>query len=683
MRPYHKSIVAGLLIILITACRNAQTSKDSKDLTQALLHCAREFHATDVSYLVAEKGHITHEYGGENASTPDTALIRIVQEHFMAPLVLDRMMKDSLAGEQDSAFHWLPAKGLIYVPADYYEWDAKNYERLTERTLHKIEKYQHAVHYSISEGFPGELKLYPTAGLPGLYRNLWSITQYFDRSFPEYGFQGRFIYNVFPTWYTRSLSGFFGWKILKFQRQTIFWNCFTEGTTTILLMKSVEKEAFAAIGYRSGSIPSPTDLNRLDLLQSPLAIAMLKNLYLLNPDIDYRTPADPLLAAMKGIQSSSYNFIYLHDLSAHAELYRRMGMTSQADALSRIRASLMNDSLLERYEYKPVLAEINYVSDNFKAAVPFDLPQGAMLQIFAGGQVRPFYDYEYNPWECDNIQLFLNDHAGDKNNPLSNTLLFQFNYASDKIRYQENGQNRIRPSREGQYVSADPTDTSYIIEARIPWKTLNNVRHGAGRSVLANVLLSDADLDEHWRKSILSWAVGPGENFADEKKFGRIILAPKRGAANNKTLYAIRAPRPLRIDGVPEAAWDQAPWAPILLPFSGTVRPRDNAGRFKAMFDDRSLYLLFDITDNLKDRLGITTVDKCWIEEADSGLPVWEMKGDTTEAYPGFSDRKKLFLPAGKYVLKYVSDKGHSYEHWYGKPPANGVYGACVYLAEK
>jgi hypothetical protein len=118
------------------------------------------------------------------------------------------------------------------------------------------------------------------------------------------------------------------------------------------------------------------------------------------------------------------------------------------------------------------------------------------------------------------------------------------------------------------------------------------------------------------------------------------------------------------------------------LPYQYAVSPSDNAGRFKALFDEKYIYFLFDVTDNCKNRIGIMTTDKCWIENADNGMVVWKISGDTTQGGLSCSERKKISLPAGHYLLKATSDKGHSYERWYGKPPSNGIYGVRLYMAD-
>ena len=670
MRIYRRGITICFLFALVS-CQHAGSNGDRQSVRDALLHCSAEFHAKSVSYLIAEKGQIKYEREEEASTALELSSTRAILAHFMAPLVLDRMIRDSLVHGQDSVSNWLKVKDLIAVPASYYYQDTGKPHSITGRILDLIHKNQRPSGYSMS-GIPGQLITHSDPDIHDLFHDLWRISDYFDNTYPEYAFAGNTITNAYPSWYTSGLSSFFGWNILKFQGQTVLWTCDTVGPSTILLIKSIDKQVFAALAYPTEAFPSPGYLNSNDLLQSPLAITLLRTLYQPNTSIDYTQPAEAVYARLEKCGESSYNFIHLHDLQAHARLYERTGMRDQAAALYRMQGRLMKDSLLVQYENQPLLASINYVSDNLTATVPFSLKTQAAVQIFAGGQVRIPHDYSGDTYQFDNVQLFLNDHAGEKTNSWFNTRLFQFNYGSDKVRISD-----------GQCAIRDASDTSYLVEVRIAWTTLNNVKHRAGRNLLANVLIGVCDLEETQRKSVLSWSVGPTENYADEKKYGQIRLSLHPGKNDGRTLYALQTPIPPLIDGKADSVWFRAPWSPVTRLYMGSTGPSDNAGQFKALYDDQYLYLLFDVTDNCKNRLYLVTEDKCWIENAVTGLPVWKMNADTTSSYPSFSDSRRISLPAGKYLLKYISDKGHSYEHWYGPPPANGIYGASVYLAEK
>ncbi len=72
------------------------------------------------------------------------------------------------------------------------------------------------------------------------------------------------------------------------------------------------------------------------------------------------------------------------------------------------------------------------------------------------------------------------------------------------------------------------------------------------------------------------------------------------------------------IDGVAEALWDQAPWAPIDVFWLGAQVPtaQDFSGRYKAMWDANNLYLLFDITDNVLLDATANPLDRYWDDDS-------------------------------------------------------------------
>ncbi|HEX8737801.1 MAG TPA: serine hydrolase, partial [Pyrinomonadaceae bacterium] len=65
--------------------------------------------------------------------------------------------------------------------------------------------------------------------------------------------------------------------------------------------------------------------------------------------------------------------------------------------------------------------------------------------------------------------------------------------------------------------------------------------------------------------------------------------------------------------------------------------------------------------------------DYGWIENAETGKKIWEMKeSETTHAGGAGKNRKVdtvITLPAGKYRLRYKSDDSHSFDNWNALPP--------------
>lgn len=78
--------------------------------------------------------------------------------------------------------------------------------------------------------------------------------------------------------------------------------------------------------------------------------------------------------------------------------------------------------------------------------------------------------------------------------------------------------------------------------------------------------------------------------------------------------------------------------------------------------------------------------DYGWIENAETGKPVWEMKEpETTHAGGAGKNRKVdtvITLAAGKYRLRYKSDDSHSFDNWNALPPDINFWGIALYTKE-
>ena len=75
--------------------------------------------------------------------------------------------------------------------------------------------------------------------------------------------------------------------------------------------------------------------------------------------------------------------------------------------------------------------------------------------------------------------------------------------------------------------------------------------------------------------------------------------------------------------------------------------------------------------------------DYGWIENADTGLPVWRMEAPRTTHAGGAGKNRKvdqvITLPAGNYKLRYKSDDSHAFDRWNSLPPDINFWGIAVY----
>lgn len=72
------------------------------------------------------------------------------------------------------------------------------------------------------------------------------------------------------------------------------------------------------------------------------------------------------------------------------------------------------------------------------------------------------------------------------------------------------------------------------------------------------------------------------------------------------------------------------------------------------------------------------------IEDARTREPVWEMKFDDTR-HAGGTSKNRVFdgivhLPAGSYIVSYVTDDSHAYDDWNGSPPGDAEFWGVTLL---
>jgi CubicO group peptidase (beta-lactamase class C family) len=106
--------------------------------------------------------------------------------------------------------------------------------------------------------------------------------------------------------------------------------------------------------------------------------------------------------------------------------------------------------------------------------------------------------------------------------------------------------------------------------------------------------------------------------------------------------------------------------------------------------DDADRTVEFSLTGNKQVRIfaagegqGGQMFDYGWIENAETGKAIWEMKEPGTTHAGGAGKNRKvdvvITLPAGKYRLRYKSDESHSFDNWNALPPDINFWGIALY----
>lgn len=622
-------------------------SCNSNPEKQALLQAKAVYHISDMSYLIAVNNQLAATHYATSLP-PDTALYAYIYQQFSLPAELNRLMTNHQIKADSTLYSLFPAiqshqlkiKDLVCVPASQDE-----FKLFTENNIQQM--IRTILHSSPVSG---------TSDVEALFNHLYQLDKTFDTEGNIYLPPNDGIPQVFPGWYTRNLLSFFGWRIFKYEKQTILWQCFVNSKTTVLLLKFMDQHIFIATTYPTGKLPSPFDNNTNDLLRSPIALSVMQQLLRPNP------------------------LFHLKDLLNHAAFAERNGDSTQAKTYYTNYRTATGDSILSRYANQPAIAATGYIPDNINVFIPFQLDSTTHLQVIGGGQVMATDDYNNAPYQYDNIQFFIHSCAGKPGGDKKDTRVYHFNYRFNKIggvrddRLPDSWmkQTRIR------YGWDDPTDTTYVLEAAIPWEELPGAQLPPSGLLCANIFIGDSDWNENQRESILSWATKPGQNWEDPATFGTLSF---RKPGNG--IYSPYTTQPPLVDGKPDTVWQNAAFSAINQPYSNQVSSRDISARFKTLHDHHYLYLLVEVTDNCKNKTGFITKDKCWIEDASTRELVWKLNADSAGPTPWFIREQRISLPAGQYILRYLSDKGYSNEGWYGKPPVNNIYGAALYSISK
>ena len=679
---------------IVMGCHEAGQSSQGDQLGSALEGVSKEFDIHNMSYLVSVDGKITDQNYSERAIHGRQSKGQSIINTFFDPIKLDLYIRDSSVNGDSSlnsyfnsvTNKYIKVKDLVIVPADNFEPDMFQQDSVCKMTYQIVRSVKYKTRDTAVIDFNEEFDDAGNSDTKSIFTKLSDLSKYFDKNYRQYAsMRDSLVSNLFPTWYTENKSLFFGWKILKLQNQTILWNCFNEEDETFLVMKFMDKDIFVAVSYSSKTIPNPYDYNKEDPLQSPIALALIKSLLLppTSRGFDFKRPWDSIAADMKPFENSPYRILQMKDLVAHARYFERSGDQSDAKMLYDGYRKITGDSLLVKYLNQPVVADMGYISNNLNATSQFTVQKDGYYQLFSGGQVLKVSDYNSAPYQYDNIQIYLNENIYTGQYKKDETQVFHFNYRFNKVAGMQDDRHSDNwlKNTKIRFAFSDPSDTSYILEVAIPWNEIHHNKKSKRNRFGINILIGDSDFEENKRESILSWSTKPGQGWDDPSTYGVLSFVPEIYPSGRQDYFSHRVKQPPVIDGLIDEIWEKVKLSPIDQPYYGKVTHFDNSGEFGSLYDDKYLYFLFYITDNCKNKTGIITKDKCWIEDASNGELRWKLPADTTKYLPSYSVEHKILLRAGKYYLRYLSDKGHSFEGWYGAPPQNDIYGGTIYKA--
>lgn len=674
-------IICLLFFLIVLSCTNDKNEQIATNLENNINEDLKALNINSYSYVIANEKKILRKEFHSSESDCFTNSEEII-ENFRAPLVLKQMIDNELINEDTLLHKYIPAindkslkvLSLLKVSANQTELNPMRSNEITSY----INKVIKSVRAESSQTHELDIDNIKQLNEKDLLKTLAKISFYFDsKNLTGHMSTDSKIPVLSPNFYTRNLLYFAGWNVLKMDGHTIFWNFFTQAHKSLLLIKVIDTGIFAAISYQSKNTPSPFDNNKSDLLQSPLATTILKSL--LDTTCSKKKLSNINLEKQLSLaKSSKLNFLYMHDLIAHAKAYENMGEIQKAYALYRLYEKSFPKAIPLKFLKQPVLAEFQYVPDNFDGKKFFELKKDTKVRLFGSGQILHDTNFEYNLTTYDGIELYLDmfNKRSKSLNVSDNQYLYRFNYGYSKV------SGNFRSNNNIEFAIADPNDSVYLIEVKIPWKTLGYSKPRIGETIGLNMFILDKDLNEPWRKSTISWSTMKWwEANNNPSLWGNLILTGKPTNERQKDAYCLKSQHAIKIDGHIDNEWNKIRYIQIDSCTSGSITSRfDNSGSFKTLWDNQAIYFLFYVVDNVKNPAGIVTIDKGWIENAMTHEVAYKMTGSTNTSYfPTFSTNNTFTLKAGKYFLKYSSDDGHSTEKWYGKSPQNGIYGVALY----
>lgn len=646
---------------LLTACQSNLSSQLKSSLNQSL----NEYGVTDYTYVIGNCNNLDWEQNGNSNNL--SLNIKEIIANFSLPLLVNQLLDGGVIRSSDTLKNIIPVncrlivKDLIGLPANQ-----------TRLSLSQTKQINDAL-YSLAhaKGINAQNDNVLAENDPqDILKHLAYISAQFDSINLRHITPRGAIPIINPLCYTQNLIYYYGWQVFRFQNTTVLWNYFTTKTNALLMLKIPDQNLFLAIQYKQGGIPSPANFNKSDLLQSPLAIGILKAVYMKAQSYSFTRES------MDAIKGSPYQFIALKDIIAHARYLDKVSKHDEAIKLYKLYEQLMPNGISVPYLNKNAIASIDYVPDNYNASVPFELSKPTKITVFSAGEVlKPTHQPVWLN-ALDNVEIYLDiDH--NRKDPLSvsnHHRQYRFNYGYPKVSGESERFENV------SFAFSDPSYSVYLLEVKIPWKSLNVEHPTLGKTMGFEMCISDCDWDYQIRKSVLALFADSTISWNKPSEYGQLKLSKQSIRTKGKKCYCPQISQAPIIDGIPDKLWDNIAYIPVKNIAEGTVlNGYDLSGKFKAAWNREGIYFLVNVNDNVKSKPGFVKKDNCWIEDAKTNQIVWSVTEKETPDYPTFLSSDTVKLPSGRYKLRYISDNAHSFAGWYSKIPTLDYYGAIIY----
>lgn len=448
------------------------------------------------------------------------------------------------------------------------------------------------------------------------------------------------IINLNPIGYLENIAKYGGWRLFIIDNIPLFWNYFEVDESAILLLNFMNQHLFTGIVYPKNQLVSPFELNREDVMQSPLAISILQKL------VDNENADAPIMSFLESKMVISKAIVYnsLQDSSYEkqfSEAYKRQ----------------KNNTIPYNYMLQSSLASIDYVTDNYCNEKGFEIERDTIVLLFSTGHVIKEIWPSDRVYGRDLISIELSENRA------------QSPFFRSKFYYKNNHLNGSKfASNAYPVVTKDIDDNHYLMELSV---SLENIKLSNAREMALKIEVSDCDRSERVVESKLCNSVENSTMFLSETANTSLING----------VSAIKTSDSIKIDGVMDSCWQTANWYPVDQLIEGNIIDSlDSSVRFKVLWDKGHLYFLFDVYDETKQFAWQITKDFCYIENWTNGERIWQVTGNRSEFFPFFIRDQQFKLKRGKYKLVYQSDENLSFANWHNESLKSIFYGAHLFI---
>lgn len=441
--------------------------------------------------------------------------------------------------------------------------------------------------------------------------------QFFGDFFPSYAYEGK---NKFPTWLTQNIVKLADWDVLKLFHNTFFWKVMIkEGQENLLLFHADTKTLITLASNTT------TDCQRS--VDDPLACepinAVIRAFFFCLPDHK---------------DSNNESFVHAHQIQIQEFL----------------RYCLIKDT--EKQKYK-ILSSITYVPNNSFIAKRLLIPFDQDVHITTVGQVV----HDKTPTKRIYGRDFIEVSFYKKGNidEANRSICFYYN-TNDSVIQHLGQMDTYFAFENNQYPG-------YVLKAAIPWNYIDIIPN-EGFSFLMNVAVSDSDADPAKTESRIEWLKSKSQLKPLVLKNSWHVNIDNPVSNDNPTLILNK--------NKTDTYWSEIEGRPIAQLTQGEIQSDcDNSAYFKLLWDEKYLYLLVDVFDQVKQHPGFITTDYAQIIDEKSNELIWQAVGRKMDNFPEYTDTVTLNLKAGSYLLKYISNHSFAIDDMV---PSSSGYGVTL-----